>query len=178
MIIWLTGLSGSGKTTIGKEIHRLLKYNRSVAFIDGDEVRRIVGDELGYDLNSRKVNAWRICRFCQYLEHQNIDVVCSTISMFSDIHEWNKGYYKRYYAVYIDVPMKELRSRDQKGIYSRYQAGELHNVVGLDLPFFPPEQPDVVIKNGSPLKSPIRIAEETLTKLGIDFSFEVNYGSA
>lgn len=165
MVIWLTGLSGAGKSTIGKELQLLLQKNNNVVLVDGDDVRLIVGDNIGYDIESRKINAWRICRLCYYLESQGLDVVCCTISMFEEIRAWNRENYKDYFEVFIDVPMPELISRDQKKIYSKALNGEINNVVGIDIPHVLPEKPEMVISNVAPYKRPTDIAREIVMKV-------------
>ena len=83
MVIWLIGLSGAGKTTIGELLYLKMKAIRpNTVFIDGDKIREVMGGELGHSLEDRKKNADRICRFCHFLEEQNIDVVCSILSLF------------------------------------------------------------------------------------------------
>lgn len=160
MIIWLTGLSGAGKTTIGKALYSLMRAKqKTVVLIDGDDIRRIVGDDLGYDIDSRKINAFRISRFCNYLESQNIDVVCCTMSLFEDVRTWNKEHCKNFYEVYIDVPVKRLIERDIRGLYKKAISGAIKNVVGIDLDYEPPSSPDLRIINETPFKSPLEIAQ-------------------
>lgn len=168
MVIWLTGLSGAGKTTIGKELHALLKATKNAVFIDGDDVRAIVGDSLGYDIESRKLNAWRISRFCRYLESQDINVVCSTVSMFEEIQQWNRENFKKYFEILIDVPMEELIERDQKGLYTDALSGKIKNVMGIDIQPIVPIQPEMIIKNTAPFRSPVEIAKEIFLQLALE----------
>lgn len=163
MIIWLIGLSGAGKTVIGREIHRLLKAKRpNVVFLDGDIVREIMGGDLGYSLEDRHKNAWRICRLCKYLDNQGIDVVCGILSIFHETQQWNRDNISHYFEVYIRVPMETLIQRDSKGLYRRALAGEIHNVVGFDVDFPPPLNPDLIIDNDKPLESLEPIAQRIL----------------
>ena len=91
MVIWLIGLSGAGKTTIGELLYLKMKAIRpNTVFIDGDKIREVMGGELGHSLEDRKKNADRICRFCHFLEEQNIDVVCSILSLFPESRTWNR----------------------------------------------------------------------------------------
>ncbi len=117
MVIWLIGLAGAGKTMIGREVYGLLKQRKpTVVFLDGDHVRRIMGDDLGYSIEDRHKNAWRICHLCEYLDSQDIDVVCSILSLFREHQNWNRQHYSDYFEVYIDVSMDELSARDKKKI--------------------------------------------------------------
>lgn len=151
MVIWLTGLSGSGKSAIGGRVYALLKENNpATVWVDGDQVRKVLGldqsDSL-YTLQGRRMVAGRIHGICAWLDEQGIDIVCSTISLFDEIHAMNKKTFSRYYEVFIDVPMEVLKRRDTKNLYGPALRGEISNVMGVDLPFAPPEDPNQVIDN-------------------------------
>ena len=115
--------------------------------MDGDVVREIWGNDLGHDLESRRENAQRICRLCQFLDQQGLDVVCAILSIFPDTREWCRQNLSSYYEVFIDAPLDHLMKRDDKGIYNKYKNGEIKDVAGLDLEFPTPEHPDLVIRN-------------------------------
>lgn len=148
MVIWLIGLAGAGKTVIGKELYKKLgeKYD-NIVFLDGDAIRNIMGNDLGHTLNDRKKNADRICQLCKFLDTQNIHVICSILSIFHESQEWNRNNYKQYFEVFIDVSRDTLIKRDQKGLYSKALRGEIENVVGVDIPFPSPINPDLIIHN-------------------------------
>ena len=168
MVIWLIGLAGAGKTTIGQELYALLKERRpNVVFLDGDHVRTIMGNDLGHTIEDRRANAWRVCRLCRYLDAQGIDVVCAILSIFPDTQKWNRENYARYFEVYIDVPMDELVARDQKGLYSGALSGKIRDVVGFDIPFQPP-QADLVVSNGEPLRHPATLAAQIAAAIDMD----------
>jgi cytidine diphosphoramidate kinase len=151
MVIWLIGLSGAGKTTIGREVHALLRRNGSkVVLLDGDAFREVMGDDLGHGLDDRRRNAGRICRLCKLLDEQQIDVVCCILSIFEESREWNRQNLNDYTEVFIDVPMDELIRRDPKGLYRKALAGEVRDVAGIDLEFEQPKSPDLVIENHGP----------------------------
>ena len=176
MVIWIIGLAGAGKTTIGREVYNLLKSRKpNVVFLDGDHIREIMGNDLGHTIEDRRSNAWRICRLCQYLDSQEIDVVCAILSIFHDAQEWNQLNYSRYFEIYIEVPMDELVARDQKGLYSRAYRNEIADVVGVDIHFAPPPHPDFVANNGYPLRSPAILADEIVRALDERFRKEDVY---
>jgi adenylylsulfate kinase-like enzyme len=168
MIIWITGLSGAGKTTIGKALASKIKEcHKNTLFLDGDIIRSIVGDNLGFDLKSRLESGWRICRLCKHLDDEKLIVVCSVISLFHEHQIWNRKHYSKYFEVFIDTPIQELKMRDPKGIYKAFDQGKTNNVAGLDLPFTKPINPDITIENTAPLKLPSYWAEVIYEKLQI-----------
>ncbi len=152
MIIWLTGLACSGKTTIGKRVHALARDEApNTVMVDGDEVRRLFnleGDHL-YTIEGRRMVAGRIHDLCVWCDRQGINVVCCTISLFDDLHRMNREVFSRYFEVFIDVPMEVLKKRDDKNLYGPALRGETKNVMGVDLPFAPPADPDMVVDNGA-----------------------------
>ena len=90
-LLWITGLSGAGKTTIGSEVYDILKSKYlNTVFIDGDIIRETLGNDLGHDIEDRKRNAVRISKMCEFLTSQNINVVCATLSLFKEIHDLNR----------------------------------------------------------------------------------------
>lgn len=161
MVVWIIGLAGAGKTTIGRELHaRLRRDNNAAVFLDGDAVRAIFQDDLGHTIDARRVNAWRICRLCEYLDRQDIDVVCAILSLFPETRAWNREHLSSYFEVFLSVPMDELERRDQKGLYSGARAGRIQDVAGIDIEFHPPSNPDLVVENGAPFRAPSEIAGE------------------
>lgn len=147
-VLWLTGLSGAGKTTIGRLVYLELKSRYSnIVFLDGDELREVFGHDHGHTLDDRRKAALRNARLCAMLAAQGIHVVCATISMFDECRALNRQKIKNYLEVYIEVPMEVLKKRDQKELYSRAEAGDVKNVIGIDLvPEFP-KSPELVIRN-------------------------------
>jgi cytidine diphosphoramidate kinase len=128
-----------------------------------------MGADLGYALADRERNAWRICRLCQHLDRQGIDVVCSILSLFEETREWNRANLSRYFEVYLEVPLTDLEARDSKGLYSGARAGTVRDVAGVDLPFTPPARPDLVLPNGSGAPD-VRVQAERILE-GIDARF-------
>jgi adenylylsulfate kinase-like enzyme len=147
-VFWITGLSGAGKTTVGQELWaRLRVAGRPVTFLDGDALRAVIAEDLGYSAGNRRQSAMRNARLCRLLAEQGTDVVCATISMFHEVQRWNRENISRYYEIYLRVPINELRRRDSKGIYAGVQRGDACDVVGLDVPAEAPEAPDLVLDN-------------------------------
>jgi adenylyl-sulfate kinase len=148
MVVWLIGLSGAGKTTLATEIvARVNSKSVNTVLLDGDVIREVFGNDLGYSIEDRLLNARRICQLGKLLDDQGINVVCAILSIFAESREWNRKNLKNYYEVYIDTPIDILEKRDSKGIYMRYKSEELSEVAGKDLDFPVPENPDLVIRN-------------------------------
>ncbi|MGA2687406.1 MAG: adenylyl-sulfate kinase [Candidatus Korobacteraceae bacterium] len=147
-VFWITGLSGAGKTTLGRELSsRLRAAGRPVTFLDGDALRSVIAEDLGHTAEDRRRSAMRNARLCRLLAEQGVDVVCATISLFHEVQRWNRENIPGYREIYLRVPIDELQRRDSKGIYAGAQSGDTRNVVGLDLPAEAPEAPDLVLEN-------------------------------
>lgn len=170
MVIWLIGLSGAGKTTVGRAIaEQWRKVAPNTVLVDGDEIRHLFGQDRqseDYSIESRRANAERIRNICAWLDSQNINVVCCILSLFPDQRADNRSRFRSYYEVFLDAPMKLLESRDSKGLYAAARKGALGNVVGVDIPFPPPRQADLII-DVSQAPPPDRLASEILLKAGV-----------
>src|SRR5277367_678494 len=143
-VFWITGLSGAGKTTVGRELERRLRaVGRPVIFLDGDVLRAVVAEDLGHSADDRRRSAMRNARLCRLLAGQGADVICATISLIHKVQRWNRKNIPGYREIYLKVPIEELRRRDSKGIYAVAQ----RDVVGLDLPAEAPEAPDLILDN-------------------------------
>lgn len=151
-VFWVTGLSGAGKSSVGKAYAEQLRAaGRPVIFMDGDVLREVFANDLGHSLAERLAVAMRNARLCRMLAEQGVDVVCATISMFHEVRAWNRKHISRYREIYIRVPMSVLIERDPKQIYARALRGELEHVMGIDLPVDEPESPDLILDNDGTL---------------------------
>jgi cytidine diphosphoramidate kinase len=147
-VIWITGLPGSGKTTISEELVPLLRERGlSVARVDGDVIRRVMGGDLGYTRHDRLLNAQRISRLCAELAGQGLTVVCATVSLFHEVHAWNREHCPGLCEVLLEVRPETLLERNQKGLYSGALAGEVEHVPGLNQACELPQAPHLVIQN-------------------------------
>ena len=119
-VYWITGLSGAGKTTIGKIFYGKLKeiYSNTV-FLDGDTLREVFGNDLGYSDTDRRKCAMRYSRLCDLLQKQGIHVVCCTISMFDSVRQWNRENIANYHEIYVEVSDETLQKRDHYGMMEK-----------------------------------------------------------
>ena len=165
-VFWFTGLSGAGKTTIGRLFFALLRaHNAAAVFLDGDILREVFGNDLGHSREERLKSAMRNSKLCKMLSDQGIDVACATISLFRECQEWNRVHMPGYHEIYLRVPMKVLVERDQKQLYSRALRGEVKDVMGIDLPVEEPVRPEIIIDNDGS-QAPEWIAKTLFEKLG------------
>jgi len=147
-VFWITGLSGAGKTTVGRELWRRLRtVGRTVTFLDGDALRRAIAEDLGHSSDDRRRSAMRNARLCKLLAEQGSDVICATISLFHEVQRWNRENIPGYREIYLRVPIAELRRRDSKGLYATAQRNDARQVVGIDVRAETPEAPDLVLDN-------------------------------
>lgn len=147
-VYWITGLSGAGKSTIGKRWYEeLRKTYTNVVFLDGDELRQVFGNDLGYTEEDRRKSAMRNARLCKMLGEQGIYVVCCTISMFDEVRQWNRENIKEYKEIYIKVSMEVLQKRDQKNLYTKAKIGQEQDLAGITFQVEEPKTPDLVLEN-------------------------------
>ena len=148
-VIWITGLSGAGKTTLAEQLNvRLKKDHLHPVLLDGDVLRNICKEvsskEQSYSRNSRINLGLKYGLLCKTLSNQGFIVIIATIAMFDKIYAWNRQNLKNYLEIYLKVPLDELYMRDNKKIYQRYENGVLNNVAGLDLTIDEPISSDIV----------------------------------
>ena len=168
-VIWITGLSGAGKTSLATEVvSRLRNRIQHVVMLDGDELREVFGavasNAQNHGREARLALAMRYAHLCRVIAAQGFTVVIATISLFREVHAWNRANLPGYFEVYLKVPLEELRRRDPKGIYRRFDTGQLSDVAGLDLPIDEPEAADWVVEF-LPARSITVLAEGLLSRL-------------
>lgn len=172
-VIWITGLSGAGKTTVAAALGQCLRERSLIPILlDGDILRNLFKstNEIGktYNREARIKLALKYAHLCKTLSSQGFTVIISTISMYNEAYAWNRTNLPNYFEIYLKVPLKELRRRDPKKIYQRYDSGDLSDVAGLDLAVDEPLEPHVILDfetHPSLYDSPTNIAEYLMSKL-------------
>ncbi len=139
-VVWITGLSGVGKTTVAQHVVAEMNPFQHTVSLDGDILREIFGGVQAYDADSRRERAFAYSRLCRELATQRTAIVIATISLFHDIHRWNRENIPGYFEVWLRAPLDELRRRDSKGLYAND-----HQMAGVHVPVENPEHPDLVI---------------------------------
>ena len=148
MILWITGISGSGKTTIGKSFYKKFKKkNKNTIFLDGDEFRSLFGNDLKYSIKDRDKNAQRMTAFVKYLSNQKINLIISANITSNKYRVWCKKNLKNFIQIYIKARIQSLIKRDYKGLYKKALNKKIKNVVGVDLPFKDPKKIDLILYN-------------------------------
>ena len=143
--IWLTGLSGAGKTTIGKELVRHLQAaGEQVEFLDGDVLRQTLCRGLGFSYEDRCENIRRIGFLAELLTRHGITVIVAVISPYQSIREEVRQRLDSFLEVYVNAPLAVCEQRDVKGLYKRTRAGEIQQFTGVSDPYEPPLSPEVV----------------------------------
>ena len=154
MIIWITGISGSGKTTFGKYFFKNFKKKyKNTIFLDGDEFRSLFSNDLKYTIKDRDKNAERMTAFVKYISNQSINLVISANITSQKYRNWCKKNIKFFLEVFIDASLDELLKRDYKKLYYLALKKKIKNVVGVDIPFKKPINPHLVIKNSTSKKN-------------------------
>jgi adenylylsulfate kinase-like enzyme len=168
-VIWITGLSGAGKSTLAREVVSIFRSSSCpIIMLDGDELREVFGatalNTQNHSREGRLALSMQYSRLCRILADQGLVVVIATISLFREVHTWNRSNLPNYFEVFLKTPFNELRRRDPKGIYKQFDAGELTNVAGLDLPIDEPVSPDWVVEF-EPGRSVALLAQELINRL-------------
>jgi adenylylsulfate kinase len=144
--IWLTGLSGAGKSTISGLLgERLLTMGQRVEVLDGDEVRRNLSAGLGFSKADRDTNVRRIGYVCRLLSRNGVIAISAAISPYRAVREELKQQLPNFLEVFIDCPLKVCIERDVKGLYARALRGEIPAFTGVSDPYEAPLNPDLTI---------------------------------
>lgn len=165
-VIWITGLSGAGKTTLAKALLPLLPG--PVLWLDGDDFRQVVAPVAGgYEREDRLRLSVVYCRLCLLAAGQGQTVVCSSITMFHEIQDWNRQNLPNYFEVYLDYPEEVRLARDYKNVYKPKNDGLASPVVGRHIPPEAPRNPELHLTD--PDMSPEEIARLLIQALAERF---------
>ncbi len=165
-IVWFTGLSGSGKSTIANLIEKRLTAEGKHAYIlDGDNVRHGLNRDLGFTDTDRIENIRRVSEVAKLMGDAGLIVLVSFISPFRNERRLAREIVGdlKFIEAYVDTPLEDCEARDPKGLYAKARRGEIKNFTGISSPFEPPEHADIVLHGGE--KSPEDLAEELYARI-------------
>jgi adenylylsulfate kinase len=141
-VIWFTGLSGSGKTTIAQGLHQLIPSY----VLDGDVVRRGLNKDLGYSGKDRQENIRRVGEVAKILYEAGVTAIVAFISPFEeDRQEARKLIGDDFVEVYLSADLETCEQRDEKGLYARARSGELKEFTGIDSAYEVPTRPEIIL---------------------------------
>ena len=149
VVIWMTGLSGSGKSTIARAVERRLHEQGHLSMLlDGDNLRVGLNKNLGFSAEDRQENIRRVAETAKLFAGNATVTLCSFVSPTKDIRATAKEIVgeQRFFEVYVNAPFDVCAQRDVKGLYKKAMNGEIKNFTGLDAPFDAPENPFLEIK--------------------------------
>ena len=165
-VLWFTGFSGSGKSTVANLVEkRLHAIGRHTYILDGDNVRHGLNKDLGFTDADRVENIRRVAEVTKLMVDAGLIVLVSFISPFRSERRLARELMQpgEFFEVFVDTPLEEAEKRDPKGLYKKARRGELKNFTGIDSPYEPPEHAEIHLRTA--LVSPEQAAEEILTKL-------------
>jgi adenylylsulfate kinase len=143
--LWFTGLSGSGKSTIARQVYRkLVARGQPAEYIDGDALREIF-PHTGFTRAEREEHLRRTGYMASRLAAHGVTVVASLVSPYRESREFVRAICPRFFEIYISTPLEECERRDVKGLYARARRGEIPNFTGISDPYEPPAQPELTL---------------------------------
>ena len=166
MVVWLVGLSGSGKSSIARVLaHRWRSRASHVVLLDGERLRAAVDGpaaSLSFTREARIARERRIAALCDALEQGGHDVICAVNSIDPSVRAANRQRFDGYFEVFVATPLDVCLVRDHEGLYLEALRGRRQDVVGLDIPYEAPRAPDMVVDNGHPNAEPAVLARRIL----------------
>ena len=179
MVIWFTGLSASGKSTIAIELEKaLVEYGKAVYRLDGDNVRHGLNSDLGFSPEDRNENIRRIAEVAALFKDSGMITLSSFISPYQEARDFareraGEDYFKE---IYVKADVETCARRDPKGLYEQAINGEIDNFTGISAPYEEPENPDLVLDTRK--LSVEECVEQVLELIGIQIPVREAAGSA
>lgn len=164
-VVWLTGLPGSGKTTIAQALEKeLLKMGWEVEVLDGDKIRKTLSPEAGFTREDRTRHILRVAYVSEMLMRHGVAVIVALVSPYADVRAKAREIIgEKFLEVYVKCSLKTCIKRDPKGLYKKALSGEITNMTGIQDPYEEPLNPDVVIN--TEIETPEKCIEKIITKL-------------
>ena len=144
-VLWFTGLSGSGKSTIAVRVHQeLVRRGVDVEYIDGDALREVF-PQTGFTRAERDEHLRRTGYMASRLAAHGVTVVASFVSPYRESRDFIRRLCANFAEIYVATPLEECERRDVKGLYARARRGEIRNFTGIDDPYEAPERPELTL---------------------------------
>ena len=145
-VLWFTGLSGSGKSTIATRVDQaLVDRGTDVEYIDGDALREVFPNT-GFTRAEREEHLRRTGYMASRLAAHGVTVVASLVSPYRESRDFVRKLCSNFVEIYVATPLEECERRDVKGLYARARRGEIKNFTGIDDPYEPPEHPELILE--------------------------------
>lgn len=163
--VWFTGLSGSGKSTIAEMLyHEFQARGMRTEILDGDVVRQNLSKGLGFSKEDRDTNILRIGFVAELLTRNGVAAICCPISPYKETRDRVRANIGEFVEIFVHATIEELAAnRDPKGLYKKALAGEIKNFTGVDDPYEPPENPELVVD--TMIEEPEQSLQHVLDKL-------------
>jgi adenylyl-sulfate kinase len=174
LIVWFTGLSAAGKSTICRAVYeRLWATELSVEMLDGDELRRHLTSDLGFTKSNRDENIRRIGFVAEMLARNGVIVLVSVISPYRAARDEARARFANFIEVYVNTPLAVCEARDPKGLYRKARSGQLRAFTGIDDPYEPPLHPEVECRTeretiSESLEKVLAVIDKALTSMQSD----------
>ena len=165
-VLWFTGLSGSGKSTIANEVEKILaNMNRHTFLLDGDNVRHGLNKDLGFTEADRIENIRRVGEVAKLMTDAGLIVITAFISPFRAERQMVRDMLPEteFIEIFVDTPLEVAEERDVKGLYKKARAGELKNFTGIDSPYQPPQNPEITVNTVE--MTPVEAAEYIVRRI-------------
>jgi len=147
LCLWLTGFSGSGKTTIARALEKELRgYGLHIERLDGDTLRNELCSDLGFSADDRLTNIKRAMFVAKLLSRNGVIAIASFISPYQQMRDLGREEINNFVEVFVDCPIETCEQRDPKGLYKKARAGEIRQFTGIDDPYEAPSDPDIILK--------------------------------
>jgi adenylyl-sulfate kinase len=172
--VWLTGLSGSGKSTVAAAVeHRLVQAGRPAYLLDGDNLRHGLNGDLGFSAADRTENVRRVAHVAQLFADAGVVALVPLISPYTEGREHARRIHHEvglaFVEVFVDTPIEECERRDPKGLYAAARRGEISGFTGVDDPYEAPERPDLHLRpDGTPVEEAVELVLGALAERGVN----------
>jgi len=167
-VIWLTGIPGSGKTTLALELKKFYdQKGLPIDILDGDEIRKTLSKDLGFSPEDRKEHNRRVIFVAKILAKNGVTTIIPLISPYRETREFARKEIPNFIEVWVKASVDECKKRDPKGLYKKAMAGEIKNLTGLQAPYEEPQNAELVLDTEKhTVEESAELVISTVKKLG------------